>query len=69
MTHPNPEVKRAIVQLCDALCTCERATGNESVLIIREAGGFEFRAAGGKPIASDVTDEQLFGMIGWKLKY
>jgi hypothetical protein len=60
MQHPDPEVQQAIIRLSDALCSWERATSRESVLIIREQGGFEYRAVSGKPdVPSDVSDDQL----------
>ena len=60
MEHPDEDVRQAIVRLCDALCSWERATSRESVLIIRERGGFCYRAVSGKPnISDDITDEQL----------
>jgi len=60
MEHIDPEVRRAIIRLDDALCTYERATGRESIIIIREQGGFVHRAACGKPdIPSDIGDDQL----------
>ncbi len=64
MLHPDPEVRQAISALCARLCTWERTTGRQSVLIIREQGGFVFRASGGKPVQPSipddlVTDEQL----------
>ena len=62
--HRDPEVQKAIIKLADALCTWERGTGRESVLILREQGGFEFRALSGKPgVPGDITDEELFNMI------
>jgi hypothetical protein len=62
--HPDAEVQKAIVRLSDALCMWERGTGRESVLIIREQGGFVFRAVNGKPdIPEDVTDSQLIATI------
>ena len=66
MEHPNQEVRKALVRLCDALCSWERNTGLESVLILREQGGFQFRAQSGKPIArsqDDVPDSTLFYLI------
>jgi len=61
MKHPDPDVQTAIVKLSDALCSYERATGRDSVLIIREQGGFEYRAVSGKPgVSDDIPDEQLF---------
>lgn len=36
MERPDPEVRKAIVRLADALCSWERSTGRESVLIIRK---------------------------------
>jgi hypothetical protein len=62
--HPDKEVAKAIVRLCDALCQYERATGIESVLIIREPGEYKYRALGGKPTVPDyVSDEQLIEML------
>lgn len=60
--HSDREVQQAIIKLCDALCTWERCTGRDSILILREAGGFCFRADSGKPITrsnDDITDQQL----------
>jgi len=58
--HPDQDVQHAIVRLNDALCTWERSTGMESVLIIRDQGGFEHRSISGKPgVPEDVADEQL----------
>jgi hypothetical protein len=61
--HPCRDVQQALTRLCDALCTWERSTGRMSILVLREAGGFQFRADNGKPIDSsndDIPDEQLF---------
>ncbi|MEK7535408.1 MAG: hypothetical protein AAB590_00110 [Patescibacteria group bacterium] len=66
MQHQCDEVQQAITRLADALCSWERATSLQSVLIIREQGepGFVFRAMSGKPgIPDDVTDEQMIGTI------
>ena len=54
--HPDDEVQDAIIKLCDRLCMWERATGRESVLVLREQGGLCFRADSGKPLASGVDD-------------
>ena len=60
MKHLDSEVQQAIIRLCDALCTWERNTGRTSALILREQGGFVFRAASGKPGPPDyVTDEDF----------
>lgn len=62
--HPDEYVQGCLVRLCDALCSFERATGRESVLIVREAGGFVFRAASGKPdIPTDIPDDQLLKQV------
>lgn len=62
--HPDPAVQAAIVNLSDALCSRERGTSIESVIIIREAG-FEYRAVNGKPgVPDDILDSDLFKMIG-----
>lgn len=64
MEHLDEDVQAAIIRLNDALCSWERATSRESVLIIREQGGFIHRSMSGKPdVADDVSDEQLLAMI------
>lgn len=61
--HPDPEVQQAIIALSNVLCSYERMTGRESVLVIREQGGFVYRAQSGKPgIPDDVTDEMLLAV-------
>ena len=54
--HPDAEVQDAIIKLCDRLCMYERATSRESIFVLREQGGFCFRADSGKPIDSDLDD-------------
>ena len=62
--HPDKDVNQAIVRLLDALCSWERSTGRQSVLILREQGGFIVRAQSGKPnIPDDVSDDFLFKFI------
>lgn len=62
--HPDPEVAKAIIQLNDALCHWERVTGLESVLIIKEKGGFVHRSMSGKPgVPDDVSDEELLRLV------
>ena len=64
MQHPDPDVQQAIIKLSDALCSWERATSRQSVLIIREQGGFVYRAASGKPgIPDDIADAQLIDNV------
>lgn len=61
--HPDREVQAAIVRLLDALCSWERSTGVGSVLILREAGGFEVRAQDGKPLEVDIQDDVLLESV------
>ena len=64
MEHPDPEVNRAIVRLAEALCSWKRSTRSESVLIVREAGGFTYRAVNGKPnVLDEVTDSELMKLL------
>ena len=64
MEHPDKEVQAAIIRLTDALCTWERATYRDSVLILKEEGGFKHRAFCGKPDNSpDISDEHLLSLI------
>lgn len=58
--HEDDEIRAAIIRLSDALCSYERATGLQSILIIREQNGFCYRAISGKPdVPPDATDESL----------
>jgi len=62
--HPDREVQAAIVRLADALCSWERATGMENVLIVKQMDGWRFRAMNGKPnVPSDVDDDDLLDMM------
>lgn len=63
MLHPDPGVRHAIVKLNDALCSYERATTRESILIIREAGGFVHRSTSGKPTTLEISDELLLASV------
>ncbi len=65
--HPNQNVRQALVRLTDALCSWEQSTGIKSVLIIREAGGFVYRAVNGKSnVPNDVEDSELIKLIQGK---
>ena len=65
MEHPNDDVRQALIKLSDALCTWERSTGRESVLILRESGGFVYRAMSGKSnVPNDIEDADLVRIIG-----
>jgi len=62
--HINEDVEQALIKLNDALCTWERSTGIESVLIVRDNCGFSHRSMSGKPgIPPYVSDEQLLKMV------
>ena len=65
MEHPNEDVRQSLIRLNDALCTWERTTNRQSVLILREDGGFIHRSLSGKPYKNDVfpTDEELFKQV------
>lgn len=57
--HPDPRVRDALIKLTDALCSYERNTGRNSVLILREKN-YVFRAVDGKPgIPDDIPDDRL----------
>lgn len=58
--HPDSDVQQALIKLSDALCTWERNTGRNSVLIVREEGGFVYRAVSGKPgVPDEIPDSKL----------
>ena len=60
MRHPDEVVERAIIALSDAMCQWERATGRQSIIIIKEQGGFEYKAMNGKPdVPVDITARDL----------
>lgn len=64
--HANTEVSAALVRLNDVLCTLERNTGQQTVLILRDASGYVHRSLNGKPITEDegaVPDSFLFGLM------
>jgi hypothetical protein len=63
VTHQSEDVQTAITNLSDALCSWERGTGIESVLILRERY-YNFRAVNGKPgIPDDITDAEIIKTI------
>jgi hypothetical protein len=66
MEHLDKDVRHALIRLNDALCTWERSTGRQSILILREEHGFVHRSASGKPFdVPDISDEELFkGVMG-----
>lgn len=64
MAHPDNNVQKALIELNDALCEWERSTGIQSVLVLREQGGFEHRAMSGKPVDdAGLSDEMMFDAI------
>lgn len=64
MNHPDRDVNQALIRLNDALCSWERATGRNSILVLREDGGFVHRTASGKPtIPDDIEDGFLLAQI------
>ncbi len=62
--HDDGAVNQALIKLNDALCMWERSTGRQSVLIVREEGGWEHRSLSGKPgLPADVTDQMLLDTV------
>ncbi len=55
-THPDENVQQAMIRLCDALCSWERSTGRQNLLVVIEQdehdplGRYEFVADCGKPL-------------------
>jgi hypothetical protein len=56
--HLSEDVNAAINRLNDALCTWERDTGQETLLIVRGTN-WQHRSMSGKPAPDRITDEQL----------
>lgn len=66
MEHLSEAVNNALVKLCDALCSWERDTSRTSALILREKGGFIFRASSGRPVTDNmISDAQLVKVEVW----
>jgi hypothetical protein len=61
--HMDTEVQRALDNLNAALCNWERDTGRQSVLILREEHGYEYRSVNGKPDTSGAPDQCLMAII------
>lgn len=45
--HPSPEVRKGLLALLDALCSWERSTGRENLLIVKDSIGCEYRSISG----------------------
>jgi hypothetical protein len=62
--HPSDDVNRALTLLNDALCSWERSTGWESVLILMDQDGFVHRSVSGKPLTLDgISDTQCISIV------
>ena len=57
MEHQDPYVRAALIHLNDILCEYERNTGIQSVLTLREQGGFTYRSVSGKPLRDNTTPD------------
>jgi hypothetical protein len=57
----------AIIRLNDALCTWERNTGQETVLIVNSVDYWR-RSLSGKPVSDDIPTETLFNLVRWQEK-
>lgn len=57
--HPDERVRAAAIHLLDALCSWERSTGRENVVIIKCTSGFDYRSFSGAPQPEHVTDAQM----------
>ena len=59
--HPDPKCDEAIVLLLDALCTWERSTGRESLLVLIPVEQEEqvIVADSGKPITCSVSTNEM----------
>jgi len=66
MNHSSDYVQQKIQALLDQLCQYERSTGIESILIIRDKGGFCLRAVDGvqKFAPEDMSDQELLTAFG-----
>jgi len=57
--HPSPDVRRALLNLADALCSWERTTGRDNLLIVKDTVGCEYRSLSGAPVPDDIPDGHL----------
>lgn len=68
--HRSEKVQAAIEALESALCEWERTTLLQSVLILREQGGFERVSVSGKPFECvGISDESIFETNGIEPKW
>ena len=61
--HPSEEVRRALLHLLDALCSWERSTGRENLLIVKDAIGCQYRSVSGCPTPKDTGDHTLLELF------
>lgn len=57
INHPSPDVRRAAIQLLDALSTWNRTTGRHNIVIIKDSIGCEYRTLDGAPLPDYVLDQ------------
>lgn len=63
--HPDENVRRALIGLVDALCSWERSTGNEHLIIVKDTAreGYEYRVFTSSPVPTHTGDHALLEMF------
>lgn len=57
--HPSEEVRAAAIRLLDALCSWERSTSRENLVIIKDSIGCQYRSFTGSPVPESTGDHAL----------
>jgi hypothetical protein len=59
--HPDKNIRRALIELIDALCSWERSTGNEHLIIVKDTArdGYEYRVFTSSPVRDHTGDHAL----------
>jgi hypothetical protein len=68
--HPDENVRKALIGLVDALCSWERSTGNEHLIIVKDTAraGYEYRVLASSPVPEHMGDHSLIEAFDGVLK-
>lgn len=68
--HPDESVRKALLELVDALCSWERSTGNEHLIIVKDTAreGYEYRVFTSSPVPNHTGDHALIEIFDSVIK-
>jgi hypothetical protein len=61
--HPSEPVRIALLNLLDALCSFERSTGHENLVIVKDSTGCQYRSLSGAPVPYHTGDHTLLELF------